>query len=151
MLPIEVLENIKEDDVIIYNRCLLPTDPLNYKIGKVLQPRYKEHNCNVITQDSVLIYGYGVVEYSKIIKVCDPNSNIYLLFSYLENLEFELKRAKELQNEYSDKLNVKISPRDDFNNAILNDALCDYITSHDELIKSVEHKIERELNLLKKQ
>jgi hypothetical protein len=150
MLPTEILENIKEDDVIIYCHRKLPIDLPAYQIGRVLQPRYKEHNCNVITQDSVLIYGYGVVDYSKIVKVCDTNSNVYLLFSYLENLEFELKRAKELQNEYCDKLSTSISPRDDFNNAILNDALIDYILSHENSIRDVKHKIARELNLLQK-
>ena len=151
MLTTEILENIKEDDVIIYDNRLLPTDPLNYKISRVLQPRRNERNCNSIIQDSILLTNYSLVDYSKIIKVCDTNSNVYLLFSYLENLEFELKRAKELKNEYNDKLNVKISPRDDFNNKILNDALCDYITSHDNMIRDIDCKIGRELNILKKQ
>ncbi len=151
MLATEILENIKEDDVIIYDNRLLPTDPINYKISRVVSPRHNEHNCNSITQDILLVKGYCRVDYSKIIKVCEPNSNVYLLFSYLENLEFELKRAKELQNEYNNKLNVKISPRDDFNNKILNDALCDYITSHDNMITDIDCKIGRELTLLKKQ
>ena len=151
MLPVEVLENIKEDDVIISKNRIYPCEEFTYAINRVIKTRANERNCNSITQDSVQVARGGIVEYSKIIKVCKPNSNIYLLFSYLENLEFEFKRAKELKNEYSDKTLISISPRDDFNNKILDEALSDYITSHDYLIKSVKDKIERELNLLKKQ
>jgi hypothetical protein len=151
MLAIEILENIKEGDVIISKNRIYPCEEFTYAINRVVSTRYNERNCNSITQDLVQVARGGAVEYSKIVKVCDPNSNIYLLFSYLENLEFELKRAKELKNEYSDKTLISISPRDDSNNRILDEALGDYITSHDELINSVKHKIVRELNLLKKQ
>lgn len=151
MLPVEVLENIKEDDVIIYYERIYPDDTPIYHISRVKQARYNEHKCNSIIQDVVLITGGYLIDYYKIVKVCNTNSNIYLLFSYLENLLLELKRAKELKNEYSDKTLISISPRDDFNNKILDEALSDYITSHDYLIKSVKDKIDRELNLLKKQ
>lgn len=150
MLPIEILENIKEDDVIVFYQRLQPIDPPIYFIDRVIKPRANEHNCNSIVQDILLIKGYHRVDYSKIVKICDKDDNIYLLFSYLENLELEMQRATELRIEYSDKMSISISPRDDFNNAILNEALCDYISSHNDIIKSVKHQIDRELNLLKK-
>ena len=151
MLATEILENIKEDDVIIFYERIYPDESPTYRISRVKQTRYNEHRCNSIIQDSVLITGGYLIDYYKIVKVCNTNSNIYLLFSYLENLLLELKRAKELKNEYSDKTLVSISPRDDFNNKILDEALSDYIVSHDCLIKSINDKIDRELNLLKKQ
>lgn len=150
MLSTEILENIKKDDVIIFYHRALPIDLPTYQIGRVICPRHNEHNCNDITQDEVLIKGHWRVNYSSIIKVCNTDSNVYLLFSYLENLELELQRAKELQNEYCDKLSTSISPRDDFNNTILNDALSDYISSHENLIRDVNHKIARELKLFQK-
>jgi len=151
MLPEETLENIEKDNVIIFRYRVYPDEEYTYAINRVVQARYNEHKCKYITQDSVLIKSGYLIDYSNIVKVCDTKSNIYLLFSYLENLELELKRAKELKNEYRNKLSTPISPREDFNNGILDDALSDYISSHDDLIKDVKHKIDRELNLLKKQ